>query len=273
MLDGNGQEIGDAAHIGNKNPFRYRSYYFDTETGLYYLKSRYYDPEICRFITIDDIQILNISKVVVNGMNLYCYCNNNPVNDIDGSGYLVGALIALLVGAVVGAVVSVVGTFVGDVIGNISNFGFDFSSWQFSNWPTYLGAAIGGFVGGALSVLFPVNVVIIAGVTGAVSTFATDMLEFSTGVGNHTLGEILGNALLSGVVSAVFGKFANGFVVKGVNAGRNSFQQVFKSGVTKALRYGYSMSLKTAGKGFVALGLNSINLGWLLESILGGILG
>ena len=79
---------------------------------------------------------MNISKVVVNGMNLYCYCNNNPVNDIDGSGYLVGALIALLVGAVVGAVVSVVGTFVGDVIGNISNFGFDFSSWQFSKWQT-----------------------------------------------------------------------------------------------------------------------------------------
>ena len=83
-MDGNGQEIGDAAHIGNKNPFRYRSYYFDTETGLYYLKSRYYDPEICRFITIDDISYIN--PETINGLNLYAYCGNNPVINIDPNG-------------------------------------------------------------------------------------------------------------------------------------------------------------------------------------------
>ena len=84
VLDGNGQEIGDAAHIGNKNPFRYRSYYFDTETGLYYLKSRYYDPEICRFITIDDISY--IDPETINGLNLYAYCGNNPVMFTDPNG-------------------------------------------------------------------------------------------------------------------------------------------------------------------------------------------
>ena len=88
VLDGNGQEIGDAAHIGNKNPFRYRSYYFDTETGLYYLKSRYYDPEICRFITIDDISY--IDPETINGLNLYAYCGNNPVmfSDPNGTNFL-----------------------------------------------------------------------------------------------------------------------------------------------------------------------------------------
>ena len=52
-----GIEVVDSAceTIANLNPFRYRSYYFDTETELYFLKTRYYDPEIGRFMTIDDI--------------------------------------------------------------------------------------------------------------------------------------------------------------------------------------------------------------------------
>lgn len=66
------------------NPFRFRSYYFDRETNLYYLKSRYYDPETCRFISMDDLAFLNPNKI--NGVNLYCYCLNNPVmySDVNG---------------------------------------------------------------------------------------------------------------------------------------------------------------------------------------------
>ena len=273
VLDANGADITSTTHIGNLNPFRYRGYYYDTETGLYYLKSRYYDPETGRFITIDDIQILSISKEVINGLNLYCYCNNNPVNDKDESGYLFGFLLALLVGGIVGALVSVAGAFIGDIANNIWNNGFNFAAWEFSNWQTYLGAAIGGFIGGALGVAFPGSYVLVAGVTGAISTFATDVLEYATGVGNHTWASIFMDTVLSGVISAAFGKLTQGFVVKGINAGRNSFQQVFKSGVTKAWRYGYRMSLKTAGKGFIYLGLSSFNVGWLIDSILGGIVG
>ena len=51
VLDANGSDIASATHIGNLNPFRYRGYYYDTETGLYFLKTRYYDPEVGRFIT------------------------------------------------------------------------------------------------------------------------------------------------------------------------------------------------------------------------------
>ncbi|MFR5101247.1 MAG: RHS repeat-associated core domain-containing protein, partial [Christensenellaceae bacterium] len=273
VLDANGADISDAAHIGKLNPYRYRGYYYDTETGLYYLKSRYYDPEVCRFITIDDIQILSISKEVINGLNLYCYCNNNPVNDKDESGYLFGFLLALLVGGIVGALVSVAGTFIGDIANNIWNYGFNFAAWEFSNWQTYLGAAIGGFVGGALGVAFPGSYVLVAGITGAASTLATNLLEIVSGVANYSVGEILANIVIDGLVSAAFGKLTQGFVVKGINAGRNSFQQVFKSSVTKAWRYGYKMSLKTAGKGFIYLGLSSFNVGWLLDSILGGVVG
>ena len=74
----------NATDIANLNPFRYRSYYLDTETNLYFLKTRYYDPEICRFITIDDLAYLDADSI--NGLNLYAYCSNNPVNKYDPTG-------------------------------------------------------------------------------------------------------------------------------------------------------------------------------------------
>ena len=71
--------------IGLFNPIRYRSYYFDAETGLYYVSSRYYDPEVYRFINADAAigQIGN-----VQGTNMFAYCFNNPVNMSDPTGNL-----------------------------------------------------------------------------------------------------------------------------------------------------------------------------------------
>ena len=73
-------------NLAELNPFRYRGYYYDTETGLYYLKTRYYDPAIGRFMTIDGIEYLD--PETINGLNLYAYCNNNPVMNIDPNGNL-----------------------------------------------------------------------------------------------------------------------------------------------------------------------------------------
>ena len=84
ILNASGAEITDSNNIGILNPFRYRSYYFDTETGFYFLKTRYYDPEIGRFTTIDDISYLDPESV--NGLNLYAYCGNNPINRVDPMG-------------------------------------------------------------------------------------------------------------------------------------------------------------------------------------------
>ena len=83
-LDPNGNEITSLTHIGQLNPFRYRGYFYDVETGLYYLKSRYYDPTTGRFINMDSITYADPS--VINGLNLYVYCENNPVMDIDPDG-------------------------------------------------------------------------------------------------------------------------------------------------------------------------------------------
>ena len=73
---------GDA-EIGNLNPIRYRGYYYDSETGLYYLESRYYDPETCRFVSAD-ILIATHKKSMMS--NMFAYCVNNPINYIDING-------------------------------------------------------------------------------------------------------------------------------------------------------------------------------------------
>ena len=69
--------------LGQVNPFRYRGYWYDTESGLYYLQSRYYDPETGRFINAD----IPTATLLSSG-NLYCYCSDDPVNKTDPSGYL-----------------------------------------------------------------------------------------------------------------------------------------------------------------------------------------
>lgn len=75
----------DTDNIASLNPIRYRGYYFDDELGLYYLESRYYDPEIGRFISPDSIEYINPEHV--NGLNLYAYCNNNPIMALDSRGF------------------------------------------------------------------------------------------------------------------------------------------------------------------------------------------
>ena len=72
--------------LANYNPFRYRSYYYDIETKLYFLQTRYYDPEVGRFLNSDDPKIATIGKKYINGLNLYAYCFNNPVMYIDDGG-------------------------------------------------------------------------------------------------------------------------------------------------------------------------------------------
>ena len=79
-------EGSDADGIGALNPIRYRGYYYDTETGFYYLGSRYYDPEIGRFLNADDESVLAATPEAITDKNLYAYCDNNPIMRMDTSG-------------------------------------------------------------------------------------------------------------------------------------------------------------------------------------------
>ena len=74
-------------NLSQINPFRYRSYYLDNETGLYYLNSRYYDTLTCRFISMDAVEILDLEQDSILQYNLFSYCLNDPVNMVDDVGY------------------------------------------------------------------------------------------------------------------------------------------------------------------------------------------
>ncbi len=152
ITDADGESIMDAEHIGYLNPFRYRSYYYDVETRLYYLQTRYYDPEVGRFISQDDVDYAE--PEVINGINLYAYCGNNPVMNVDPTGtsfllFIFGVLLAgaIIGGAVAGTEAAKNGATVWEVVGQV-----------------LLGAAFGvAIAGGALMIV--AGGMAIAGVT------------------------------------------------------------------------------------------------------------
>ena len=87
VFDGNGNPLDystDSDNIAFLNPFRYRGYYYDVETGLYYLQIRYYDPDTGRFVSPDTPDYLDAATT--GGLNLYAYCLNDPINNTDPFG-------------------------------------------------------------------------------------------------------------------------------------------------------------------------------------------
>ena len=127
--DSSNNVITNQNHIAYLNPFRFRSYYFDDETGMYYLKTRYYDPGVGRFISLDNLSYLKPNKP--NGLNLFIYCSNNPVKYIDetGNDWLdvlkeVGRFFFILtgIGTVAGVIAGTAGTLLGLFAGAASIF-------------------------------------------------------------------------------------------------------------------------------------------------------
>ena len=72
------------------NPLRYRGYYYDIETGFYYLQSRYYDPIVKRFLNADSYGSTGQGFL---GYNMFAYCNNDPVNAADPAGYVLCSIL------------------------------------------------------------------------------------------------------------------------------------------------------------------------------------
>ena len=96
IKDNNQNEITDETNIGIINPFRYREYYYDTETGLYYLNSRYYNPVWGRFLNMDSYGGEIGGNVLLH--NTYIYTLNNPIKYRDNGGEF--AIAAAIIGAV-----------------------------------------------------------------------------------------------------------------------------------------------------------------------------
>ena len=79
--------VSSSGRLAEINPLRYRGYYYDNETGFYYLQSRYYDPANRRFMNADSYQSTGQGFV---GTNMFAYCNNSPVDLYDPSGNAAG---------------------------------------------------------------------------------------------------------------------------------------------------------------------------------------
>ena len=85
--DGCGHSVDSPDHIAHVNPFRYRGYYYDAETEFYYIYSRYYDPEVGRFINSDTSDLLSVQGDLYD-KNLFAYCDANPTVRLDVGGYV-----------------------------------------------------------------------------------------------------------------------------------------------------------------------------------------
>ena len=167
-------------YIAIKNPFRYRGYYYDVETNLYYLNSRYYDPEIGRFITIDDISVISDYMNTFNGLNLYAYCINNPIMYRDESGRGIFDWILGVVIVIAAVTLSIATAGIGTAIAGALGGGV-------------MASVIGGAVGGAIS-----GAILNAGISIAVQ-------GVSAGFNSINLGQVGIDGLLGAVTGFVMG--------------------------------------------------------------------
>ncbi len=156
LIDSDGDTIGTYAYdawgnlietasdltnsVAILNPIRYRGYYYDNETGYYYLNSRYYDPECGRFINADTVEVLTSNFATLSNKNMFAYCDNNPVVRTDESGHAWWVAPLISVGA----------TYVTAVIDNIND---GITGWQILN--PFTSKTIGEFAGSFISGLIP----------------------------------------------------------------------------------------------------------------------
>ena len=156
------------------NPIRYKGYYYDEETNMYYCKSRYYVPELYRWLNIDNANFLKEDDI--NKLNLFVYCSNNPVMYFDGSGHF--AILATLLIA-------------GTVMGAISGFGFTAGKeliekdWNFSkvNWgKAFNNGIVGAATGFSLAMGGGILGPVLAGTAAAGAMSAGTAFGISLGV-------------------------------------------------------------------------------------------
>ena len=216
---GNCTASGSMAQI---NPIRYRGYYWDSETNWYYLNARYYSPEWRRFISPDDTAYLDPESV--NGLNLYCYCNNDPINFVDPSGHVVIAAIIF-----------------GGAIGFALGFGFSVAGqyaasngdWNKVNLWMAAYDGLWGAVNGVLaatSITTPLAVLAGAAM-GGISSVGSDLI-FNNG--NINWDGVIINTVLGGVAGLIAGSGSGVTIDKYVHS-KDILNRTIANGTTRAI--------------------------------------
>lgn len=232
----------DNIEIMETNPFRYRGYYWDKELNLYYLQTRYYDPETGRFINADGIEYALEQYKNINALNLYSYCNNNPIMGIDPEGtkskfwgWLLTAFVAVVATAaiVVGTVVTgglVSAVLVGAGVGALTSMGSsviaqggfkDADPWQVAksgaigavigaasgaaSWAIgTIGQAIGQHLGYAFSSMRHISSGVKLG-----SVFGVDLMMSTGKIAGSVIGGIAGGTFMNYHANLLFGTKLN----------------------------------------------------------------
>ncbi len=180
------------------NPFIYKGYLYDDETGWYYLKSRYYSPEICRFISPDNISY--IDSQTHSGLNIFAYCGNNPIMYADPNG-CIGILIAILIGAAIGAVISATTSVITQMEEN------DGDTDKINEGEVVFDAIVGAINGGlATSGIGKVTSIVIGSVLGGGSRALKDLWF---GDRKIDIWGVVDSAIIGGISGAISGEGAN----------------------------------------------------------------
>ena len=228
--------------IAEANPLRYRGYYYDTDTGLYYLQSRYYDPAIGRFINADTYTTTDADGILSS--NMFAYCENNPVNRSDPN----GEWVHVLVGGLIGAATSYISA---RICGATPKEALESAAW--------------GAASGALSAALPG--------AGALIDVGMNVAEsvVSDCVDGKDAGTVVSNAFISATIGAVTGS-RNSYITssqtwKNIGKVTQSFSKIVKGNHPKIKALNKKFSKKVFKKASKSLALD------FLSEISAGIVG
>lgn len=239
-------EDNSDCRIAEVNPFRYRSYYFDTETNLYYLQSRYYDPEVARFINGDEVENLDCIGNLLP-YNLYTYCEQDPINNTDETGKAIWSTIAK-------ALLGVLNRYVSDIIENIFK---QKKGWKvfkpFSSVWKYTAEALSAIIKGG-KLFKSLASAVISGVCRAIEKalakkkeplwrrVANFFLDAFTGIIGTFIAELIFSKVMSFTPSN-YSKFAKSQYMKNAkitpNQIRTKMQKLIRTGVKTANVFGF----------------------------------
>ena len=243
-----GKIISSSGTLADINPLRYRGYYYDSETGFYYLQSRYYDPEIGRFINADSYASTDATGLL--STNMFAYCENDPVNKSDPT----GEVAHLAIGAVVGAIANVGFSYLNHMIAGES-YGLKEAALD-----ALSGAASGALAASGVGLL---GQVIGNGLTSGVAYFArADINNQRTTTSGFLVS--IAEGMMSG---AIGGKGADGAKLSGVY--KTAKQMIGNTTSPKKIAM-YSAKIVGVKKTIVE-GVSRLNLSLMFSNFIGNV--
>ena len=243
-----GKIISSSGTLADINPLRYRGYYYDTETGFYYLQSRYYDPAIGRFINADSYASTDATGLL--STNMFAYCENDPVNKSDPD----GEVAHLAIGAVVGAIANVGFSYLNHMIAGES-YGLKEAALD-----ALSGAASGALAASGVGLL---GQVIGNGLTSGVAYFArADINNQRTTTSGFLVS--IAEGMMSG---AIGGKGADGAKLSGVY--KTAKQMIGNTTSPKKIAM-YSAKIVGVKKTIVE-GVSRLNLSLMFSNFIGNV--